>query len=255
MQIVLEPQQDGRGMITFPLFREELKEIKPLLPDYYYRTLEGFLETIEAKITKPLLEAADLEQEFVKLLPSFSYLRLALNSYIAHILLEHPEVVQKLLKDGLRDLQDAVERQQMLDTWTKETLLGVLNITAHSLEDTLLFPDLFKNVDAVTVSRLYQHAVALEMCLYAILPPVVGDVEAPWTGNIPVLVGWAKSYAVQYLGQLSELIKAQLQRPENAKLRAKFYEKAVTTFIGSGPRGAYEALLEERRRERELENG
>lgn len=191
----------------------------------------------------------------MKLLPSFNYLRIAVNSYIAHILLEHSEVVQKLLKGSLRDLQTTVEQQRMLDDQTKETLLGVLNIAVRSLEDVFLFPDLFKDADALTVSRLYQHAVALEMCLYAVLPPVAGDMEVLRIGNISVLVGWAKSYAVQYMGELSGLMKAQLQRPENAELRVKFYEKAVTAFIGSGPRGAYEALLEERRRERELENG
>lgn len=55
--------------------------------------------------------------------------------------------------------------------------------------------------------------------------------------------------------ELSQFLKAQLSLPQNAELRQEFYADKISEFIGSGPKGVYETLLEERQRERALENG
>ncbi len=41
--------------------------------------------------------------------------------------------------------------------------------------------------------------------------------------------------------------------PPSSKIRQDFYADIISKFVGSGPKGVYEALLEERRKERAME--
>ena len=258
MEAVLYRQDNSSGLITFPFYtRWELEEIKKTLPECYYQTLEGLFKTIEFKIATPLLEAVNLQDTFLKLLNSFTPLRLALNSYIAHIIMEYPSEIQNILKEGLKEFESelaaASQKQLFLDHESAEILQGILCVLASSWDGILQLPNL--HTDGVLLYSLYQHATYLEMCLFSALAPVLGDVKAKRPENIRTLVRWAKSYTLEYVSDLAKLIKAQLANAENVLLRRKFYTKVIAEFSGSGPKGIYEALLEERRQERELGHG
>jgi len=256
MEAVLDRQEDSRGLITFPFYAKwELEEIKKTLPECYYQTLEGLFKTIEVKIAAPLLEAANLRDTFLKLLPSFAPLRLAVNAYIAHMVIEYPTEIQHILAEGLKEfeveLETALKKQAFLDNETAEMLGGIMKVSARSLDDILQLPNLHE--DGAPLYSLYQNATYLEMCLFSVLAPILSDVKPRRPENIRTLVQWARSYTLQYVSDLAKLIKAQLSKPENARSRKKFYAKTISEFTGSGPKGVYEALLEERRQERELE--
>lgn len=87
--------------------------------------------------------------------------------------------------------------------------------------------------------------------------PIAGDLEIKGDKelqNLQTLIERAKKFALKYAAEISAFLKAQLSLPQNARPRQEVYTDKIAEFIGSGPKGIYEALLEERQKERALEN-
>jgi len=235
----------------------EYKKILPELPNYYAQTLQGLYDTIKKRIAEPLLKAETLKGQFQKLRDSFSLLRISLNSYIAHMWQEYPKETEMLFKEGTKWVEITTEKQArlLLNRETVEILLGVLKICIRSSEDSL---KLLEHLDIKEFpSVLYGVAINLDLCVLSILSSLIE--ESMLTNrerqNLQILTLWAKQYSLEYTTKLSQFLKKQLSRPQNIELGKKFYGEKIMEFIGSGPKGVYEALLEERRRERALKNG
>lgn len=242
-----------------PPAEEEIKEVKkvPELPDYCYQTLGNLFETIKLEIAEPLLKAQRLEKEFQRLRDPFSMLRFSLNSYLMYIKTEYPEEWQRLLTEGLEELESGAIEKALVNKEILETFLGLSRFSVRLAED---FFHLLEHLEITKEPEpsLYEVATDFDMCYFSALFPIAGDLEIKGDKelqNLQTLVGWAKKFALNYAAEISGFLKAQLSLPQNAKLRQEFYADKISEFIGSGPKGVYEALLEERRKERALENG
>jgi len=243
---------------AFPPIREELREVKEVpieLPDYCRQTFTGLFETIKLEIAEPLLKAERLEEEFQRLRDPFSMLRFSLNSYLMYVRTEHPKECRRLLKEGTEELESELENKGLVDKETLETFLGLSRFGVRLAED---FFELLEHLEITKEPEpsLYEVATDFDMCYFSALFPIVGDLEIKGDKelqNLQTLVGWSKKFALKYAAEASRFLKAQLSLPQNAKPRQEFYVDKISKFIGSGPKGIYEALLEERQKERALE--
>lgn len=244
---------------VFPPIREELREVKEVpikLPDYCCQTFTGLFETIKLEIAEPLLKAEMLEEEFQRLRDPFSILRFSLNSYLMYIKSEHPEKWQRLLKEGTEELESELEKKELVDKETLEAFLGLSRFGMRLAED------FFRLLEHLEITKepepsLYDIATDFDMCYLSSLFPIIGELEIKSEKelqNLQTLVGWAKKFALKYAAEVSAFLKVQLSLPQNAKLRREFYTDKISEFIGGGPKGLYEALLEERQKERALES-
>ena len=105
---------------------------------------------------------------------------------------------------------------------------------------------------------LYEVAIDLDLCVLSILSSLLEEsvtIKKTELQNLQVLVFWAKEHSLKYAIGLSQFLRKQLSMPQNIELGEKFYTEKISEFIGSGPKGVYEALLEERCWERALKNG
>lgn len=245
---------------AFPPVREELREVKEIpveVPDYCCQTFTGLYESLRLEIAEPLLKAERLKEEFQRLRDPFSMLRFSLNSYLMYVRSEYPEEWQRLLKEGLEELESGAMKKALLDKETLETFLGLSRFGMRLAED---FFRLLEHLEITKEpeSSLYEIAADFDMCHVSVLFPIIGELEikrGKELQNLQTLVGWAKKFALNYATKLSGFLKAQLSLPQNAKPRREFYTDKTSEFIGSGPKGIYKALLEERRKERMLESG
>jgi len=231
---------------------EEHKKIPPELPSYCTQTLQGLYDTVGRKIAEPLLEAKNLKEKFQKLRDSFSLLRICLNSYLIYLWQEYPKEIEKLSKEGIKWVKTTTEKHAklLLDDQTAEILLGVLELYIRLGEDFLkLAPRLVVEEFPPT---LHEIAINLDLCVLSILSSLIkGQIPTKKEKqNLKILILWAKEYTLEYTRELSQFLKKQFSRSENIKLGKEFCTEKVTEFLGSGPRGVYEALLEERQRER-----
>jgi len=247
------------SLYAFPPIREELREVKEVpieLPDYCCQTFTGLYETVRLEVAKPLLKAEMLEKEFQRLRGPFSMLRFSLNSYLMYVKTEHPEEWRRLLKEGIEGLENELKKKELVDKEALETFLGLSRFGIRLAED------FFRLLEHLEITRepepsLYETATDFDMCYLSALFPIIGELEIKGEKelqNLQTLVEWAKKFALNYAAEVSAFLKAQLLLPQNARPRQEFYTDKIAKFIGSGPKGIYEALLEERQKERALEN-
>jgi len=246
------------SLYAFPAIREELREVKEVpieLPDYCRQTFTGLYETVRLEVAKPLLKAERLEKEFQRLGGPFSMLRFSLNSYLMYMKTEHPEEWQRLLTEGLEELESGATEKALVNKEILETFLGLSRFSVRLAED--LF-HLLERLEITTEPEpsLYEVATDFDMCYFSALFPIAGDLEIKGDKelqNLQTLVGWSKKFALRYAAEVTRFLKAQLSLSQNAKPRQEFYVDKISKFIGSGPKGIYEALLKERQEERALE--
>ena len=243
---------------------EKVKEIPPVeakikkvpkLSDYY-QTLGNLFETIKLEIARPLLKAEKLEEEFQRLRAPFSIHRFSLNSYFMSMKTEYSEEWQRLLEEGMEGLESELEKKELVGKETLETFLGLSRFGMRLAED---FFRLLEHLEIMKEPEpsLYEIATDFDLCYLSALFPIIDELEIKGKKerqNLQVLVGWAKKFALKYAAEISGFLKIQLSLPQNAMPRREFYTDKIAEFIGSGPKGIYEALLEERQKERALEN-
>ncbi|PIP48939.1 MAG: hypothetical protein COS87_01835 [Chloroflexi bacterium CG07_land_8_20_14_0_80_45_17] len=263
MQLVqtrLETQLIIPSYISFPVRKgiTRIKEIPLELPDYCERTIQGLVDTFKWKIAKPLLEAENPEEEFKRLRNSFAPLRLSINGYIFYIWAVYPREKQKYFTEGAEEFANMVEERGkvLLGEEALETLLGVQRLSMHLTKDYL---ELWEHLDlSQSILPLYEIATDFDLCFSSIIFPLIGELkvaEREKLQNLQILVSWAKKYILKYAFEFSQFLKTQLSMPGNAEFCKKFYTNKTAEFVGSGPEGVYEALMEERQKERALENG
>jgi len=247
------------SLYVFSPIREELREVEEVpieLPDYYLKTFAGLYETLRLEITEPLLKSERLEEEFQRLRDSFGMLRFSVNSYSIYMKTKHPEKWQRLLREGLEELESGSIQKGLVSKEIMETFLGLSRFGVR------LAQDFFRLLEHLEITKepepsLYEIAADFDLCYLSALFPIIGELEIKGQKelqNLQTLVGWAKKFALKYAAEVSAFLKAQLSLPQNAKLRQEFYTDKISEFIGGGPKGIYEALLEERQKERALEN-
>lgn len=243
---------------AFPPIREKVREVKKVpieVPDYCRQTFAGLYETLRLEIAEPLLQAERLEEEFQRLRDPFSMLRFSLNSYLMYMKAEHPEEWQRLLTEGTEELESGAIEKALINKEILETFLGLSRFSVR------LAKDFFHLLEHLEITKepepsLYEVATDFDMCYFSALFPIAGDLEIKGDKelqNLQTLVGWSKKFALKYAAEVSRFLKAQLSLPQNAKPRQEFYVDKISKFIGSGPKGIYEALLKERQEERALE--
>lgn len=236
---------------------EEYKKIVPELPSYYVETLQDLYDTISKEVAEPLLQAENLKEKFQKLRDPFSLLRICLNSYIGYMVEQCPKETERLFRESVKWVETTAEDQAglLLDEETAEILRGILHLCIRSSEDSL---KLLQHLDMREFpSTLYGIAINLDLSVLSVLSSlmeelIVGKREKQ---NLRTLILWAREYSLEYTNELSQFLKRQLSRPQNVELGKEFYTEKIREFIGSGPKGVYEALLEERQRERGLRSG
>lgn len=252
-----KPKSIHYGLINILTKPDQYKRILCELPTCYTQTLQGLYDTIKEITAKPLLSAENLEEKIKKLRDSFSLLRLSLNTYIGHMWQEYPKETERLFKEGAKEVEATIEKQRgLLLGENVETFLGVFRLYTSLGED---FLRLWKQLDITEFPIiLYEVAVDLDLCVLSILSSLLEEpvaIKKRELQNLQKLIFWAKEHSLKYATGLSQFLRKQLLVPHNTKLAEKFYTKKFSEFIGSGPKGVYEALLEERRWERALKNG
>ena len=246
------------SIYAFPPIKEKGGEVKKVpieLPGYCRQTFAGLYETIKLEIAESLLKAERLEEEFQQLRDPFSMLRFSLNSYSMYVRSEYAEQWRRLLEEGTEELESELEKKELVDKATLETFLGLSRLGVHLAEDFFYLLEHLK-ITKEPEPSLYEIATDFDMCYLSALFPIIGELEIEGRKelqNLQTLVEWAKKFALNYAANISGFLKAQLSLPQNAKVRQEFYADKISEFIGSGPKGIYEALLEERKKERALE--
>jgi len=240
-----------------PSMIEAFRESFPNIPEEDLQPLSEFIEDYKSKVARPLLTAKDLQTEYTMLRPSAIELHQQAAQQLETLIESHPEVVE-IMVSALKRLGDAFSLDELsLLGPEADTFQGALKAFSLQSNDLMALVALgaivredYEDSLEELVTEVLESEVDTRMCLLPVFLLLTHDIDVPIEAaldNARTLTQWANSFALKYIRDAGQLIQSVLSLPENSSVRYTYYSRKIEEFIGSGPKGIYQALLEERK--------
>ena len=239
-----------------PSTQEEIHALFPGLTAQEIKPISRLLDDFRSKIARPLLLSKDLEQDYADLQVYAVQLQQQTREHLAKLVARHPEI-EGTITELIAQIDNVVEADDLVVLGAEaEVFHRALKMYSLQIGDlwqlAILRPEI--SDDDERLPGLLDHTVASEvdsrMCLAPIIFLLNRSIELPIRSaldNARTLIEWGNSFALNHVKSVSLLIQHVLSTPENTSVRHQYYSRMIEAFVGSGPEGVYESLLEERK--------
>ena len=243
-------------LISPNLITEAPLKLLPDIPEEDLRPFYRAVEDLESKVAIPLWMAKNLQSEYAILRPSAIELLLQIAEQLNILVGSHPEIMESIA-NALKGLEGTVgpDRLRLLGP-EADIFQGTLKMVSLQFNDfTELsklgvdIPEDYADLEEL-VDETIESAVDTQMCLLPVIFLLTQDIDIPIESaldNARTLTQWANSFTLNYVRNSGQLIRSILLTPENSSIRPNYYSKKIEEFVGSGPKGIYQTLLEERK--------